>query len=269
MDSRKGAARRGARETVFDVLRPVVRVLRASGFREEAIRSAAERACRLYAGSPDRSVRVDYARIIGLARVVTTWARDPDFVDESGTPRTLGIEGGAGSFGALLRKAGCSIARPEALSQLEALGCIRRCDRGRRIRLLSRVVITVMGERFADEPLLRSMRHFAETVEHNLCRGSGRGEPRLHRWATSTALDPAQLGEVQRYVRANGQTFLEAVDEKLSACSREGNHHRAGAGGRALTYGVGLYVFVDEPKPRPRSRRLGSRARRGARAGAG
>ncbi|MGH8260293.1 MAG: hypothetical protein ACREUG_11435, partial [Steroidobacteraceae bacterium] len=146
----------------------------------------------------------------------------------------------------------------KALAQLRLVGSIRPCDRGRRVRLLSNVVIPVMGRQFIAPPMLDSIRRFAETVEYNLCEGPRPGEGRMHRWAICAALDPSQLGEAHRAVRSTGQTFLEAIDEKLGSCAT-----KPGAKRRGVTFGVGLYVFVDEPK---KNRRVRTRRRSGPRA---
>lgn len=255
MGNVKGTTMRGSHGIVFDVLRPVVRVLRSSGFGEAAIRSAAERACRVYAHTPARGIWLSNAHLAELGDVLMIWARDPDFADEAGLPRRLHIDAGAGSFRALLRKARCSMTPAAALSQLQEIGSVQMCDQGRRVRLVSSFLIPVVGRRFAVSLMLDSVRRFAETVEYNLCEGPRRGEGRMHRWAICAALNPDQLGEIERFVRSNGKTFLEAMDDKLGTCSL-----KPGARRRGPAYGVGLYVFVDPPK-RARRRRASRRRR--------
>ncbi|GEM_PF-6137789 len=259
MEYVNGAAPQGSHRAIFDVLRPIVRVLRASGFAESAIRSAADQACRLYSETPVRGVWLDQGRIAELVDVVMVWSRDPDFIDEAGLPRRLSVGGGAASFPALLRRARCSVPSGRALAELQALGSVQSCDQGRRVRLLSNVLIPVTGKGFVVPPMIGSIRRFAETIEHNLCENPRPGEGRMHRWASCAELDPRQLGEVQRFVRANGQTFLEAMDEKLSACAMVGGKRSAKQ--RGITYGVGLYVFVEEPRGhrRPATKRHGRR----------
>jgi hypothetical protein len=97
-----------------------------------------------------------------------------------------------------------------------------------------------MRRRFVAAPMLNEIRRFAETVEHNLCDDPGPGDGRIHRWAQCASLDPKEFPEAQRFIRLNGQTFLDAVDEKLSSCALKGNNKRG------LRYGVGIYAFVDD-----------------------
>jgi hypothetical protein len=246
MENVNGATLRDSHRVVFDVLRPVFRVLRASGFGEDVIRSAADQACRCCADTPTRGVWLDHAHFTELAEVIAGWTRDPDFIDDAGLPKKLDLGSGAGSFASLARKVGCSMAPRQALETLRELGAIQPCDRGQRVRLVSNVLIGVMGRRFVVAPMIHSIRRFAETIEHNLCEPPARGEDRMHQWAACVSLDPAQLGEAQRFVRSNGQTFLEVMGEKFSSCAAPGVKRRG------VTYGVGLYVFVDEPKRRRR-----------------
>jgi len=257
----RGTTTTRSRRVVFDVMRPVIRILRVSGFSEEEIRAVVARACKLYARSPARGIwldqthglGLDQARITELMNLLRVWSQDPEFVDDSGQPKRLRLESGAGSFHALLRRAKCSLASRRTLEQLQALGSVQLCDRGRRVRLLSNVLIVVVGNRFVVAPSIDSIRRFAETIEHNLCEGTRPGEGRIHRWATCDTLDPTQLEEVQRFVRTNGQTFLEALDEKLiSSAVTRGRR-------RGISYGVGLYVFSDKPR---RANSRGSKRRK-------
>jgi hypothetical protein len=91
--------------------------------------------------------------------------------------------------------------------------------------------------------MLNEIRRFAETVEHNLCDDPGPGGGRIHRWAQCASLDPKEIPEVQRFIRLNGQTFLDAVDEKLGSCALKGNNKHGG-----VRCGVGIYAFADDGK---------------------
>jgi hypothetical protein len=131
-----------------------------------------------------------------------------------------------------------------ALGHLQALGSVRVCENGHKVRLVSHVLLATMGKKFLVAPMLNQIRKFAETVEHNVCNTPGPFDGRMQRSAQSTTLDPEQVTEVQRFVRLSGQAFLDGVDEKLASCSLSGGHK----GG--LTYGVGVYVFVDRTAKR-------------------
>lgn len=260
MEYANGTTLRGSHRAVFDALRPIVRILRTSGFAEDAVRSAVDRACRLYARSPARGMWLDHTgglgldqeRIAELTSLLRVWSQGPDFVDQTGQPKRLSLDGRAGSFRALLRRANCSIASQRALANLRSLGSVQLCDGGKRVRLVSDVLIPVKGKRFVVAPMIESIRWFGETLEHNLCDGPRPGTGRWHRWAISTALDPARLPEIERYVRSTSQTAIESIDEKMSSCKIRATNRRG------ITYGVALYVFMDRSK---RRRRPGAKRR--------
>ncbi|MGH8150391.1 MAG: DUF6502 family protein [Steroidobacteraceae bacterium] len=262
MDHLQGHPPRQSRRLAFDVLRPLIRLLRAAGIPEVALNASSERALRLYRRTPARGVWLDSAVFSKLTEILSVWARDPAFIDEKGMPQRLSLGAGPGSFAALVRLAGGSVGARRALVHLLALGAVRRCDGGRRVRLVSNVLVGVMGGRFLVAPMLDAVRRFSETVEHNLCERPGVAGGRLHRWAGSASLDPRQLREMQRFVRSSGQTFLDAVDEKLAACAAPARSRRAG---KKLTYGVGVYVFMDEAPGRRDRQHQGPR--RGPRIG--
>jgi hypothetical protein len=262
MDIVKGPTLAQSHRFACEVLRPVVHVLRACGIPESVLRVESERAYGRYARISSRGVWTARACFPQLARILTVWSRDPAFIDEAGSPRRLPLGAGAGSFAALLRKAAVSLTASEAIGYLQALECIRRCDRGRRVRLASNVLLGLMGSRFLAAPMLDAVRRFAETAELDLC-GRRAVDTRMHRWADCARVDPRQLPELQRFVRSSGQTFLEAVDEKLLACAvpRRGAAARRTVR-RGLRYGVGVYVHLDEAgKPRAGGGRRSARAR--------
>ncbi len=228
-------------QTAFNVIRPFFHVLRASGITEGALRTASERAHRLYARTPARGVWLTRACFLQLAEILRAWARDPQFIDETGAPMRLRLAGtrrDTGSFAYLLKKAKVSIEAGTALELLQALGSIQRCDRGQRVRLVSNVLLGVMGRRFLAVPILDSVRRFAETIEHNTCEKRSAAAGRLHRWVGCASLDVRRLGEVEHLARSSGEALLDAMDEKLFACARKDAKDRP-------LYGVGLYVFVD------------------------
>ena len=242
------ATRRMSETAVYDVLRPIVRVLKASGIEERTIQSAVRKAYGSKTAGPVRGIWLDHSKFVSLADAVTVWARDPEFIDEAGAPMKLTLGPGRHSLSALLKRAHVTLRPEHALRDLEALGSVKVCEGGRQVRLVSHVLLTVSGKRFLAAPMINEIRRFAETVEHNLCESPGPMEGRMHRWAQCDTLDSRQFTEVQRFVRLSGQSFLDAVDEKLSSCIAK-RHEK-----RRVLYGVGIYVFVDRAKKRFRLR---------------
>ncbi len=253
MDAVNRSTRRVSRvsdKTVCDVVRPLIRILRACGVNDASIRSATDKARRLYARAPAPGVKLEHVPFLELAEIVMVWARDPEFIDEAGSPMKLRVRGGPASFESLLKKAHVVIPTASALKQLEALGSVQLCDRGRRVRFVSNVLLTNRGNQFVAGPQLESVRRFLETIEHNLCERPSPDQGRMQRWAFCSSVDPQLLPEAQRFVRLSGQAFLEAVDDKLAAC-------KARAGKKAgRPFGVGIYVFIDTAKRAESGRRV-------------
>lgn len=242
MENLQGSTLPQSQRAAFNVLRPILHVLRSSGYTESDLRSISERALGLYTHTAARGVWLDYATFLQLGEILTVWTRDPEFIDETGSPMRLRLDGaarpGAGSFAYLLKKARVALGVGGALAQLQALGSVQRCGRSQRVRLVSSVLLGVMGNRFLAAPLLEAMRRYAETLECNACKKASSAQGLLHRWVSCASLDTGKLDEMQRFMRSSGAILLDAAHDKLLSCSVGNTKDR-------MLYGVGLYVYVD------------------------
>ncbi len=222
-------------------LRPIMRILKRSGISDRIILEAVSAICRQHRKEPTYGIACDSVRIRALADVLMIWARDPEFIDEGGLPMDLSVGTPYPSFGDLLKKGQIRVPAAEALEQLLALRAVQLCDRNRKVRLKSRVLISAVGYRFLIAPVLEDIRRFAETVEHNVCEAPGALDGRMQRTTLCASLNPKRLLEVQSFARHTGQAFLEALDEKLGGCTTS-------RGKNGIEYGAGVYIFVDDSK---------------------
>jgi hypothetical protein len=222
-------------------LRPIMRILKRSGISDRIILEAVSTVCRQHRTEPTYGIACDSARVRALADILMVWAREPEFIDERGLPMDLNVDQAYPSFDDLLKKAQIRVPAAEALEQLCALRAVQLCDRKRKVRLKSRVLISAVGYRFLIAPVLEDIRRFAETVEHNVCEAPGALDGRMQRTTLCASLNPKQLLEVQSFARHTGQAFLEALDEKLGACTTS-------SGRNGIEYGAGVYIFVDDRK---------------------
>jgi hypothetical protein len=230
------------------IVRPAVRLLKSAGVNDETIYQAVAKACRQHAKERVRGVEVAFERFLQLTDIVMNWARDPEFIDQYGAPKKLNLCSEEPSFQRLIEKAGVPVPLCEAVEQLRELHSVRLCDRNRKVRLLSHVLLSVRPRYFVIAPVLDEMRRFLETIEHNVCANPSALEGRMQRTVMCTSMDPAQFPEAQRFVRQNAQSFLDALDEKLNSCqSRKQNGH--------FGYGAGIYVFVDRSSTQKRAAR--------------
>jgi Family of unknown function (DUF6502) len=230
------------------VFRPLVRLLKASGIRDLTILAAVGLTCKKYANEPVTGCWLDGARFSQLSEILSVWMQDPDFSDENGEPCKLNLGRKSPCLSDVLRKSGVLAHPDQTLEELRELGAVQVCGRNR-LRLVSNVLFSVRGKNFLAVPSFNAIRRLAETIEHNVLDSPGALEGLMQRSAYCLSLDQRQFNEVQRFVRLGGQTFLDAVDEKLRVSV---THEKRRAGPR---YGVGVYVFVDPPA------RLGHRHR--------
>jgi hypothetical protein len=230
------------------ILRPAVRLLKSAGVSDAAIIEAVSNACRQHAREKVRGIEIGFDRLRELVDIVILWARDPEFVDDQGAPKQLSLVNEGATFQRLVSKSRVSMGTQDAVKHLCELRSARLCDKNRKIRLLSHVVLSVTPRHFVVAPVLDEMRRFLETIEHNVCTNAQAWEGRMQRTVMCWSLDPARFSEAQRFVRQNAQSFLDALDEKLSTCrSRERDS--------GLSYGAGVYVFVDQSSARRRATR--------------
>jgi hypothetical protein len=232
------------------VVRPLVRLLKASGIRDLAILSAVGLSCKKYACEPVTGCWLDGARFSELSEILSVWTQDPDFSDENGEPCKLNLGRKSPCLRDVLRKCGVRTHPDQTLEELRKLGAVQPCERNR-LRLVSNVLFSARGKNFLAVPSFNAIRRLTETIEHNVLDNPGALEGLMQRSAYCLSLDQRQFNEVQRFIRLGGQAFLDAVDEKL----RLSVTHEKRKGPR---YGVGVYVFMDpplHPSPRNKSRR--------------
>lgn len=232
----------------FELLYPVIHLLWALGIPENVVRAQSEHAYRRCARTLRRGVQREDEPLAALARAAALWSRDPRFLDAAGSPRTLRLGRGAGSFAALLRLAGVALRAREALAYLEALGVARRCDRGCRVRLVSRLPLSSAEALSLAAPVLEAVRWLAEPAESGSRARPSAARGRLCGRASCARVDPRRLPELRRFVRLLGETFVEAVREKLLACAL-----RPSRGGtrKGRLFGVSVHVYTDPGAPSP------------------
>ena len=197
---------------------------------------------RLEQASPPRST-------FRPTQVLEGWFRDPDFQDERGQPRDLEISGETGSFESLVRRYAPAIPHVAMVKQLRSVGAIELHDGGR-VRVLKRAYLprALSEDHIA---LWGSVLHdIGATWEHNLMRDPSQ-RSRFERRAVNLDVDPRALPAFQEFLEAEGQAFLERVDDWLAA-------HQVAADepsdGRRMRLGVGVYHIGDAKTAARRTR---------------
>jgi hypothetical protein len=189
------------------------------------------------------------------AQLLQAWHHDARYLDPSGKPKELVIEGAEeASFAELVQRYAPGIPLVAMLKELRAAGAIADVA-GNRLRVLKRHYIP----RELNENLVRLwgsvLRDLATTFEHNVYRGEA-DPPRFERRAISLRVDPKALPQFREMLEREGQAFLERIDEWIAAHEVGSTADQSSSG---IRLGVGVY-HVQDNDPRPtKSRARGSR----------
>lgn len=230
----------------FAVLRPIVRLLRAAGVTEEVIHAQVTRALALHRQDTIRG-RLDapmsQETVRGLSDVLGRWSRSPEWAGPDGMPRDLALaDEEPKSFPALVGTMKPRMAANEALELLERFGAVTRVAEGRRVRLLSAVLLITAEDGFAAEPILTDLRRFARTIEYNVFEKGASGPGRFQMSTLRANVDPARADEFGRYVRRTSSVMLTAADDELARYENLDVE-------QPECFGIGVFMFRDDPDP--------------------
>jgi len=175
------------------------------------------------------------------ARVVSGWVRDNRFLDSSGKPAVLPVEGNGVSFSELVRHFSGDMPVRAVLDELDRVGVIDHLPDGR-IRLLSRAYIPVTGEVDKLGILGTDVRDLICTIDNNITREA---DQRLLQRKVSYDNLPAEiLPELRQLSAQKGQVLLEELDSWLSQHDRDNNPSVSGTGRHRA--GIGIYYFEED-----------------------
>ena len=174
--------------------------------------------------------------------ILSAWHLEPEFLDSTGKPAVLALDGAGATFTALLRRCGAGDVRPSTLlRELRSAGAIRVLDDGR-LEALQRIYVPHK----MDEELIRLwgtvLADVASTYVHNLTR-SGRTPARFERAALNDRVLASALPEFREFLNKEGQAFLERVDAWLLAHEATGSEE--GTRKATIRLGAGVYHLQD------------------------
>lgn len=161
-----------------------------------------------------------------IARILTGWHQDPQFLDGKGMPLELPVEGEGPSFAELIRQYGGDIAVVTLVRELKRSKVIIETEQNR-LKVLKRFYIPNPSSDLDTEPELINpklighassiLTDHVTTIFHNLYRYDT-GEPvRFERRATNHLVNKSVLPEFRQFTETLGQRFLEDVDDWLAA----------------------------------------------------
>ena len=171
-----------------------------------------------------------------IARVLSGWYQDPDYVDANGKPRRLPIEGQAPSYEDLVKRFGGDVPAITILRELKRTGAVRAQDddtvtplrRNYRLDTADPEAVTRAGSVLED---------LGRTVTHNLYR-TGKESSRFEARAANTNVPVSAVAPYREFIYAESQTFLEKVDAWLS---RHQVADAEAASASVQRLGIGMY----------------------------
>ena len=175
------------------------------------------------------------------ARVVSGWVRDSRFLDSTGQPAVLPVEGNGVSFSELVRHFSGDMPVRAVLDELDRVGVIDHLPDGR-IRLLSRAYIPVTGEVDKLGILGTDVRDLICTIDNNITREAD--QRLLQRKVSYDNLPDDIIPEFRKLSAQKGQSLLEELDDWLSQHDRDNNPSVSGTGRHRA--GIGIYYFEED-----------------------
>jgi hypothetical protein len=174
------------------------------------------------------------------ASLLSVWFTEPRYLEPNGSPLSLAFEASSTgpSFTELVREVGGDIPPGAMLKELIRAGCVTELQPGvwkaiRRQYSPSGVDVFQV-QRFGE-----CLHDLAETISTNYLRNTERSQRLFEFRAVANGIDPSATQELKKLVVSKGESYLELVDNWLTA-------HTADAASResqAIRCGVGVYYF--------------------------
>jgi hypothetical protein len=174
------------------------------------------------------------------ARVIGGWIRDKDYHDKRGRPADLPMEGGTGSFSALVRDFSGDIPPRAIADELVRVGAIEILPSGH-VRLLARAYIPRGDQAEKIGILGADVADLIRTIDHNLTCAAD--EARFQRRVSYDNIPREILPALRKELSRRSQSCLESLDRILSAADRDRSPRSRGTGRARL--GVGIYYFEE------------------------
>jgi hypothetical protein len=184
----------------------------------------------------------DRSRINRAARVLSGWARDPDFRDRRGGPASLPFETEQGpSFTELVRRHGADVTARAVLDELLRVGAVRHLKDGR-LRPVDRAYLPQADEGAKMAILGTDVADLISAIDHNITETSQ--EPFYQRKVAYDNLPAEYLPKLRGLVRRDAQKLLERLDGEMARNDRDVTPDAASPGGKRAM--VGIYYFEDD-----------------------
>ena len=185
-----------------------------------------------------------------VTRVLSAWHKVDEYLDDSGRPMVLALEGATSSFAQLAKSYAGDVPVRALLKEMIRVGVVEEVDKSQ-VKVLKREFIPAQSD---PDALLRAgsvLHDMGATLCHNLYDGGTPKKPlRFERRASNRNLDPEQLKAFREFVAQEGQAFLEVIDDWLSDHELSDDENNR----LSIRAGVGTYAFeelIEQPDDEP------------------
>ena len=179
---------------------------------------------------------VDSTRILSpLADLIHVWTTDVGYLDPSGAPSALNLQGsGERSFQSLVGRCMGDVPVGAVKSELVRLGLVGLCGDGK-IRLTSKTLIPEGTKARLESAILYSLCSLASTIAHNNDPRVPESERRFERFVESVPLTSREISELQVVLRGYLTKVTEELDQMI------GNETASDEDLERRRIGVGIY----------------------------
>jgi hypothetical protein len=203
----------------------------------------AKRVAKLDVATPDSRRMYSHAAAIG--ELLAAWYEDPRYLDKSGNPLPIKMNGSRVSFAQLANRVVPNLDARWLLSQLERVGAVA-IDEIQLIHIKMRSLPVFEDKRLAIQHTLTSLEGFIKTLRHNLNSAPSNSEQLFHRIAWNGEFSSKDLPKLKIRMKRNGQNFLESCDNWMVQRSKS-TARNSKRRGKLLQVSVGVYLSVDRP----------------------
>ena len=187
------------------------------------------------------SNRFERPRPSAIGELLTIWHKDPMYLNNSGEPIALKMNGEEPSFSKLAERALPKMGVKKIFSELKAIGAISADKRGF-IHAKTRSLSVYEDRRLAVQHTLSTLRGFIQTLRHNLDSNVLNSEQLFHRVAWNGKISLDDIPKLKIWLKHRGQIFLESADNWMLRRSRTAASRRSNS---TRQVSVGLYLSVD------------------------
>lgn len=236
-----------------EAIERVVRVLVRRGVTRKTMESGFRRAWRRIPKSAYKSSARAEREFVDVSHVLTVWFGDPMYVDSTGEPLQLSVEGPAPSLSTLVQHVDPALKVEEVLEHLLKFDAVRKV--GDRYAPRSRALALRGTGAPTHAHSLRGLLGLLRTLEHNV-EPKAKAPTWFEYFAENPRFPVSARADFDAAFRPDAMRFLGDWDSRMLTDER-----KARPGEPTVRIGVGVYRYEEESPPviPERSRRKGKR----------